>query len=82
MRKAHLSRLLRCGPDGIFISPFERGEIGPDLFRATCNMGLESRVSKRVDRPNRGGRSPHRGKVKNRQLSSARGTLSDNRAKP
>jgi hypothetical protein len=33
MRKAHLSRLLARWPDGIFISPFEQGEIGPDLFR-------------------------------------------------
>jgi hypothetical protein len=22
--------------EGIFINPFERGEIGPDLFRAAC----------------------------------------------
>ena len=28
-------------PDGIFLSDFEQGEIGPDLFRAACNMGLE-----------------------------------------
>jgi ATP-dependent DNA ligase len=47
MRKAHLSRLLARRPDGIFISPFEQGEIGPDLFRAACNMGLEGLVSKR-----------------------------------
>ena len=26
-------------PEGIFINPFERGEIGPDLFRAACQMG-------------------------------------------
>jgi len=26
-------------PEGIFINPFERGEIGPDLFRAACNTG-------------------------------------------
>jgi hypothetical protein len=36
-------------PDGIFAAPFEQGEIGPDLFRAACNMGLEGMVSKRVD---------------------------------
>jgi hypothetical protein len=41
MRKAHLSRLLARRPDGIFISPFEQGEIGQDLFRAACNIGLE-----------------------------------------
>jgi hypothetical protein len=28
---------------------FEQGEIGPDLFRAACNMGLESLVSKHRD---------------------------------
>jgi hypothetical protein len=42
-------------PDGI--APFEQGEIGPDLFRAACNMGLEGMVSKRADRPYRAGRS-------------------------
>ena len=57
MRKAHLERLLARRPDGIFIRPFEQGEIGPDLFRAACNMGLEGLVSKRRDRPYRSGRS-------------------------
>jgi hypothetical protein len=28
MRKAHLSRLLARRPDGIFVAPFEQGEIG------------------------------------------------------
>jgi bifunctional non-homologous end joining protein LigD len=65
MRKAHLERLLTRRPDGIFISPFEHGEIGPDLFRAACNMGLEGLVSKRRDRPYRGGRSKDWIKVKN-----------------
>jgi len=45
MRKAHLERLLARRPDGIFIGSFEQGEIGPDLFRAACNMGLEGLVS-------------------------------------
>jgi bifunctional non-homologous end joining protein LigD len=67
MRKARLSRLLARRPDGIFISPFEQGEIGPDLFRAACNMGLEGLVSKRRDRPYRGGRSKDWVKVKNRK---------------
>jgi hypothetical protein len=53
-------------PDGIFINPFESGAIGPDLFRAACDMGLEGLVSKRGDRPYQGGRSPHWIKVKNR----------------
>jgi ATP-dependent DNA ligase len=67
MRKTNLDRLLRGRPDGIFINPFEIGAIGPDLFRAACNMGLEGLVSKRSDRPYREGRSPHWIKVKNRQ---------------
>jgi len=41
LRKTNLERLLARRPDGIFVAPFERGEIGPDLFRAACNMGLE-----------------------------------------
>jgi hypothetical protein len=43
-------------PDGIFISPFEQGGIGPDLFRKACEFGLEGLVSKRKDRPYRAGR--------------------------
>jgi bifunctional non-homologous end joining protein LigD len=65
MRKANLARLLARRTEGIFIAPFEQGEIGPDLFRAACNMGLEGLVSKRRDRPYRSGRSPHWVKVKN-----------------
>jgi bifunctional non-homologous end joining protein LigD len=67
MRKTNLARLLRGRPDGMFVAPFEQGAIGPDLFRAACNMGLEGMVSKRVDRPYRGGRSPDWVKVKNRK---------------
>jgi ATP-dependent DNA ligase len=66
MRKANLARLLVRRPDGIFIAPFEQGEIGPDLFRAACNMGLEGMVSKRSDRPYRAGRSRDWLKVRNR----------------
>jgi bifunctional non-homologous end joining protein LigD len=56
----------RRRPDGIFVVPFEQGEIGPDLFRAACRMGLEGLVSKRRDRPYQAGRSKHWVKVKNR----------------
>jgi ATP-dependent DNA ligase len=49
MRKTNLQRLLARRPDGIFVAPFEQGEIGPDLFRAACRMGLEGLVSKRRD---------------------------------
>jgi len=67
MRKANLQRLLSRRPDGIFLSDFERGEIGPDLFRKACEFGLEGLVSKRSERPYRGGRSKDWIKVKNRQ---------------
>jgi bifunctional non-homologous end joining protein LigD len=65
MRKTNLARLLARRPDG-FVAPYETGEIGPDLYRAACNMGLEGMVSKRVDRPYRAGRSKDWVKVKNR----------------
>ena len=80
-RNGHADRIERCPvlgverktsartarrPEGIFVSDFEQGEIGPDLFRAACNMGLEGLVSKRRDRPYRAGRSPDWIKVKNR----------------
>ena len=68
MRKTNLARLLARRTDGIFVAPFEQGEIGPDLFRAAaCNMGLEGMASNRADRPYRGGRSPHWAKVKNQK---------------
>jgi ATP-dependent DNA ligase len=65
MRKANLDRLSARRPEGIFVAPFEQGEIGPDLFRAACKMGLEGLVSKRRDRAYRGGRCTHWIKVKN-----------------
>jgi bifunctional non-homologous end joining protein LigD len=65
MRKTNLDRLLARRPDGIFVAPFEQGEIGPELFRAACGMGLEGLVSKRRDRAYRGGRCKHWIKVKN-----------------
>ena len=58
------SRKLPLTPDGIHMAV---GEIGPDLFRHACLMGLEGLVSKLRDRPYRPGRSPHWVKVKNRQ---------------
>ena len=67
MRKTNLSQLLARRVDGIHLAPFEAGEIGPDLFRHACLMGLEGLVSKHRDRPSRPGRSPHWVKVKNRQ---------------
>jgi bifunctional non-homologous end joining protein LigD len=67
MRKANLARLLARRPDGIFISDFEQGEIGPELFRKACEFGLEGLVSKHRDRPYHAGRSKHWIKVKNRK---------------
>src|SRR6476620_6039943 len=65
MRKASLARLLARRVNGIFLSDFERGEIGPDLFRHACMLGLEGLVSKRNDRPYRASTSPNWVKVKN-----------------
>lgn len=41
LRKTNLARLLARHADAIHLAPFERGEIGPDLFKAACNMMLE-----------------------------------------
>ena len=67
MRKANLARLLARRVDGIFLSDFEQGEIGPDLFRHACLLGLEGMVSKHRESAYRGGRSDRWIKVKNRQ---------------
>jgi hypothetical protein len=45
-KRTSYTRLLRGRPDGIFVAPFEQGEIGP-----AWNKGLEGMVSKRADRP-------------------------------
>src|SRR4051794_8194022 len=66
-RKTNLARLLARRPEGIFAATFEAGEIGPDLFMAACNFGLEGLVSKRRDRPYRAGRSADWLKMKNRK---------------
>ena len=66
MRKTNLARLLARRVDGIFLSDFEQGEIGPDLFWHACLMGLEGLVSKHRESPYRAGRSDRRIKVKNR----------------
>jgi ATP-dependent DNA ligase len=79
LRKTNLARLLARRPDGIFVAPFEAGEIGPDLFRAACDMGLEGLVSKRRDRPYRGGRQRFWVKVKNPSHPAIE-RVSDNRA--
>ena len=67
LRKTNLSRLLARRVDGIYLAPFEQGEIGPDLFRHACLMGLEGLVSKHRESPYRGGRFDRWVKVKNRK---------------
>ena len=67
LRKTNLEQLLRGWSDGIFVAPFEQGEIGPDLFDAACRMQLEGIVSKHRERPYRLGRCEHWQKVKNRK---------------
>ncbi|MGY8683377.1 hypothetical protein Q2941_37210 [Bradyrhizobium sp. UFLA05-153] len=62
-----MDRLLARRPEGVFVNPFERGELGPDLFRAACGMGLEGLVSKRRNRPYEAGRCRYWIKVKNRK---------------
>ena len=59
MRKTNLSRLLARHVDGIHLARFEEGEIGPELFRHACLMGLEGLVSKHRERAYRGGRCDH-----------------------
>jgi len=59
MRKTNLARLLARGVDGIFLSDFEQGEIGPDLFRHACLLGLEGLVCKHCESNYCGGRSGH-----------------------
>lgn len=41
LHKGELARLLGRRVDGIFLSDFERGEIGPELYRHACLMGHE-----------------------------------------
>jgi hypothetical protein len=53
MRKANLERLLARRPEGIFINPFERGEIGPDPGSDQCDdvvilIAVPTRASKRT----------------------------------
>jgi bifunctional non-homologous end joining protein LigD len=51
----------------MLVVSYETGEIGADLFRAACDIGLEGLASKHCERPYRAGRSPHWIKVKNRK---------------
>ena len=70
MRKTNLARLLARRVDGIHLAPFEQGEIGPDLFRHACLMGLEGLVSKHRESAYRGGRFDRFGQGQEREPSS------------
>ncbi|WFU52274.1 RNA ligase family protein [Bradyrhizobium pachyrhizi] len=49
-RKSKLAKILERRPQGIFVAPFERGDIGPQLFEVACDMELEGIVSKHLKR--------------------------------
>jgi hypothetical protein len=66
MRKTNFKALLQRRPQGIFPATFERGEIGPDLFKAASRMGIEGLVSKHVGRAYGASRAEHWIEVKNR----------------
>ena len=65
--ETNLARLLARRVDGIFVSDFEQGEIGSDLFRHACLLGAWRAVSKLRESAYRAGRSRRWVKVKNRQ---------------
>jgi bifunctional non-homologous end joining protein LigD len=65
MRKTNLARLLARGVDSIHLAPFEQGEIGPDLFRHACLMGLEG-ISRRSVRSLDQGQEPAASGVRQR----------------
>ena len=60
-----------CLPN--FFAPFEEGEIGPDLFRHACLMGLEGLVCKHRESLHRGGRSDRWVKVKTGSIQHSAG---------
>ncbi|WP_139861835.1 hypothetical protein [Bradyrhizobium ivorense] len=51
MRKTNLARILTRRVGRHPPAPFEQGEIGPELYRHACLMGLEGVVSKHRERP-------------------------------
>jgi bifunctional non-homologous end joining protein LigD len=58
MRKTNLEGFYAAGLTALPSIRSKAEPIGPDLFGAACDMGLKELVSKRSDRPYRGGRSP------------------------
>ncbi|MCK1455303.1 hypothetical protein IVB36_31670 [Bradyrhizobium sp. 35] len=45
--------------EGIFVTPFEQGEIAPDLFWAACRIEIEDLISKRRKCAYKGSRCEH-----------------------
>jgi ATP-dependent DNA ligase len=60
-----LARLLKRRIPGVFVAEYEAGEIGRDLFRVACSMGLEGIVSKGRDCAYASGKCRHWVKTKN-----------------
>jgi hypothetical protein len=56
-----LNGFFAAGRTGFSSTHLRRARSDQILFRAACDMGLEGLVSKRSDRPYRGGRSPRIG---------------------
>jgi bifunctional non-homologous end joining protein LigD len=87
LRKTNLARLLKRRIPGVFIAECEQGEIGRDLFRVACNMGLEGIVSKRPDSAYTPGKcrhwaqaSPHfSGVLSNKRIKKTEGLSEKNR---
>jgi bifunctional non-homologous end joining protein LigD len=67
LEKARLPMSIQVTKGSCSMREFGQGEIGPELFRKACEFGLEGLVSKRRDRPYRGGGQKHWIKVKNRK---------------
>ena len=67
LRKNNLARLLARRPEGIFVSEFEQGEIGPDLFRRGLQLRARGRGVEAPRSAYHAGRSADWIKVKNRK---------------
>jgi bifunctional non-homologous end joining protein LigD len=65
IRKLWLGKLLKRSSDGIILNEHEAGEIGPDLFRQACKIGLEGIVSKHRESAYKPGQCKDWIKVKN-----------------
>jgi bifunctional non-homologous end joining protein LigD len=67
LRKTNLARLLARRPDGIFVAPFEQGEIGPTCSGLPATWGWRVWSPSASIAPIAAGEGPDRVKVKNRK---------------